>query len=229
MPSTYISLCNQVLRRLNEVELIDGDFATATGIQAVVKDAVKAAVARINQMEFEWPFNAAEETDVLVVGQEEYSWPTSFKVADYNTFQIQASTSLGVSFTTLKFIERDEYYSKYRDADQTSGTAGISIPRLVFPAHGNGYGVSPSPNKAYTLKFRYFLNHSDITNFDDVTRIPTSYDTVLIDGALYHMYMFKSNMESATAAYATFEQGVKDLQSLYINSYTSIRDTRVSF
>jgi len=189
MPSTYISLCNQVLRRLNEVELIDGDFASATGIQAVVKDAIKAAVARINQMEFEWPFNAAEETDVLVVGQEEYSWPTAFKVADYNSFQIQASTLLGVSFTTLKFIERDEYYSKYRDVDQTSGSVGRSIPQFVFPSHGNGYGVTPSPNKAYTLKFRYFLNHSDITDFDDVTRIPTSYDTVLIDGALYHVYV----------------------------------------
>ena len=209
--------------------MIDGDFASATGVQALVKDAVKASVSKINQAEFEWPFNAAEETDTLVVGQEEYTWPTYFKVADYNSFQIQADTTLGIGFTTLTFIERDEYYSKYRDADQTSGTAGISIPRLVFPAHGNGYGVSPSPNKAYTLKFRYFLNYSDITNFDDVTRIPTSYDTVLIDGALYHMYMFKSNMESATAAYATFEQGVKDLQSLYINSYTSIRDTRVSF
>ena len=229
MPSTYISLCNQVLRRLNEVELIDGDFASATGIQAVVKDAIKAAVARINQMEFEWPFNAAEETDVLVVGQEEYIWPTAYKIADWNSFQIQADATLGSSFTGLRFIERDEYYSKYRDIDHTAGAAGITIPRFVFPSHGNGYGVSPSPDKAYTLKFRYFLNFSDITNFDDVTRIPESFDTVLVDGALYHLYLFKSNMEAAQAAFVAFEQGVKNLQSLFINNYSSVRDTRVSF
>lgn len=229
MPSTYISLCNQVLRRLNEVEIIDGDFGACTGVQALVKDAVKASVAKINQSEFEWPFNAAEETDTLIVGQEEYTWPTFFKVADYNSFQIQADTTLGVRFTTLKFIERDEYYSKYRDTDSASGAVGIAIPQFVFPSHGNGYGVSPSPNKTYSLKFRYFQNHSDITNFDDVTRIPDSYDTVLIDGALYHLYMFKDNIEAAQAAYGAYEKGIKDLQSLYINNYSSIRDTRVSF
>ena len=194
-----------------------------------MKDAVKASVAKINQSEFEWPFNAAEETDTLIVGQEEYTWPTFFKVADYNSFQIQADTTLGVSFTTLKFIERDEYYSKYRDTDNASGAVGIAIPQFVFPSHGNGYGVSPSPNKTYSLKFRYFQNHSDITNFDDVTRIPDSYDTVLIDGALYHLYMFKDNIEAAQAAYGAYEKGIKDLQSLYINNYSSIRDTRVSF
>ena len=229
MPSTYISLCNQVLRRLNEVEIIDGDFLACTGVQALVKDAVKASVAKINQSEFEWPFNAAEETDTLVVGQEEYTWPSFFKVADYNSFQIQADTTLGVSFTTLRFIERDEYYAKYRDTDHGSGVAGIAVPQFIFPSHGNGYGVSPSPNKTYSLKIRYFQNHSDITNFNDVTRIPDSYDTVLIDGALDHLYMFKDNIESAQAAYGAYEKGIKDLQSLYINNYQSIRDTRVNF
>jgi len=142
-----------------EVEIIDGDFANATGVQSVIKDAVKAAVSKINQMEFEWPFNAAEETDVLIVGQEEYTWPTFFKVADWNSFQIQADATLGSRFTSLTFIERDEYYKNYRDIDHTSGTTGITVPRFVFPSHGSGYGVSPSPDKAYSLKFRYFLNY----------------------------------------------------------------------
>ena len=229
MPSTYISLVNQVARRLNEVEIIDGDFANATGVQSVIKDAVKAAVSKINQMEFEWPFNAAEETDVLIVGQEEYTWPTFFKVADWNSFQIQEDTALGVSYTTLKYIERDEWYKKHRDNDYASGSNGISVPRYIFPSHGNGYGVSPSPDKAYTLKFRYYQNYSDISAADDVTRIPDSYDTVLVDGALYHLYMFKDNLESSQASFMAFEKGIKDLQTLYINNYEYIRDTRVKY
>lgn len=229
MPSTYISLCNQVLRRLNEVEIIEGDFAITTGIQSLVKDAVKSSIAKINTAEFEWPFNAAEETDTMVVGQEEYAWPTYFKVADWNTFQIQADATLGSTFTVLKFIERDEWYRSYRDADDTAGSTGISIPRFVFSTHGNGYGVSPSPDKAYSLKFRYFMNFSDITNATDQSRIPSSYDTVLIDGAIYYLYMFKDNMEAAQASYAAFMAGIKELQSLYINSYQSITDTRVRF
>ena len=229
MPSTYIDLCNQTLRRLNEVEIAEADFGSVRGVQALVKDAVKSAVAKINQAEFGWPFNAAEETDTLVVGQTEYTWPQYFKVADWNSFQIQENSSLGAGFKTLKFIEQDEWYSDYRDADYTAGTTGRDMPAYVFPSHGNGYGVSPSPNKAYTLKFRYFMNYSDITNATDVTRIPESYDTVLIDGAIYHMYMFKDNMESAQAAYMAFEKGIKDLQTLYINNNVSIRDTRIKF
>jgi len=229
MPSTYISLCNQVLRRLNEVEVAEGAFDSVTGVQALVKDAVKAAVAKINQAEFEWPFNAAEETDTLVVGQEEYTWPSFYKIADWNSFQIQEDTALGVSFTTLKYIERDEWYKNHRDNDYASGTDGISVPRFVFPSHGNGYGVSPSPDKAYTLKFRYYQNYSNITAADDVTRIPDSYDTVLVDGALYHLYMFKDNLEASQASFMAFEKGIKDLQTLYINNYEYIRDTRVKY
>ena len=229
MPSTYISLCNQVLRRLNEVEVAEGAFDSVTGVQALVKDAVKAAVAKINQAEFEWPFNAAEETDTLVVGQEEYSWPSFYKIADWNSFQIQEDTAQGVSFTTLKHIDRDEWYKNHRDNDYASGTDGISVPRFVFSSHGNGYGVSPSPDKAYTLKFRYYQNYSDISAADDVTRIPDSYDTVLVDGALYHLYMFKDNLESSQASFMAFEQGIKDLQTLYINNYEYVRDTRVRY
>ena len=229
MPSTYISLCNQVLRRLNEVEVAEGAFDSVTGVQALVKDAVKAAVAKINQAEFEWPFNAAEETDTLVVGQEEYSWPSFYKIADWNSFQIQEDTALGVSYTTLKYIERDEWYKNHRDNDYSSGTDGISVPRFVFPSHGNGYGVSTSPDKAYTLKFRYYQNYSDISAADDVTRIPDSYDTVLVDGALYHLYMFKDNLEASQASFMAFEKGIKDLQTLYINNYEYIRDTRVKY
>jgi hypothetical protein len=229
MPSTYIDLCNQTLRRLNEVEIAEADFGSVRGVQALVKDAVKAAVAKINQAEFGWPFNAAEHTDTLVVGQTEYSWPQYLKVADWNSFQIQGDDNLGAGFKTLKVIEQDEWYSTHRDDDYTAGSAGRSLPEFVFPSHGNGYGVSPSPNKAYTLKFRYFLNYSDLVNSSDVTRIPDSYDTVLIDGALYHMYLFKDNMESAQLSSIAFEKGVKELQTLYINNNISIRDTRVSF
>ena len=229
MPSTYIDLCNQTLRRLNEVEIAEADFGAVRGVQALVKDAVKASVAKINQAEFGWPFNAAEHPATLVVGQTEYDWPQHFKIADWNSFQIQADDNLGAGFKTLKFIEQDKWYSDYRDDDYAAGVLGRSIPDFVFPAHGNGYGVTPSPNKTYSIKFRYFLNYTDITAATDVTRIPESYDTVLIDGALYHLYMFKDNMESAQAAFIAFEKGIKDLQTIYINNNASIRDTRIKF
>lgn len=229
MPSTYLDLCNKVLRRLNEVEIAVGDFPTVRGVQALVKDAIKASVAKINQAEFEWPFNAAEHTETLASGQTEYVWPAYFKVSDWNSFQIQKDVSLNVGYKTLSLIDRDVWYKSHRDADYEAGSAGRGVPQYVFQSHGNGFGVSPAPDAAYRVRFRYYLNYSDLINYDDVTRIPESFDTVIVDGALYHLYMFKDNLESAQAAYAAFDDGIKDLQTLYINNYEYIRDTRVKF
>ena len=184
---------------------------------------------KINQAEFEWPFNAAEHTQVLVAGQSEYTWPDYFKVSDYNTFQILKNDSLNVGFKTLNHIDRDVWYKNHRDEDYDAGSAGRGTPDKVFASHGNGFGVTPSPDKAYSVRFRYYLNYSDITNSDDVTRIPDSFDTVIVDGALYHLYMFKDNLESSQAAFMAFDKGIKDLQTLYINNYEYIRDTRVKF
>lgn len=229
MPSTYLTLCNLVLRRLNEVEIAASEFDTVRGVQALTKDSVKTAISKINQAEFEWPFNAAEHTQLLVQGQEEYVWPDAFKVADWNSFQIQKNDSLNTGFKTLKLIERDEWYDKHRDDDYNSGNSGRGVPEYVFASHGNGFGVSPSPDQAYSIRFRYYLNYADLTAYNDQTRVPTSFDSVIVDGALYHMYMFKDNTEAAQAAFMSFEKGLKDLQTLYINNYEYVRDTRVRF
>ena len=68
MPTSYIDLCNLTLRRLNEVEIDSSDFASCRGIQALVKDAVKTAIAKINQSEYSWPFNLASYTQTLTIG-----------------------------------------------------------------------------------------------------------------------------------------------------------------
>lgn len=229
MPSTYLQLCNMVLRRINEVEIAEDEFLSVRGVQALVKDAVKAAVAKINQAEFEWPFNSAEHTETLVAGQSEYNWPDYFKIADWNSFQIQKNDSLGTGFKTLSPIDRDEWYKNYRDDDYEAGSTGRNVPDFVFPSHGQGFGVTPSPDKAYSIRFRYYLNYADLTAASDTSRIPQSFDTVIVDGALFHLYMFKDNIEASQAAYAAFEDGLKDLQTLFINSFEYVRDTRIRF
>jgi len=229
MPTTFIDLTNTLLRRLNEVELASADFVDARGVQALAKDAIKATIAKINSAEFEWPFNAAEHTQVLQAGREEYSWPDFFKTAEWNSFQLVNDPANGINTTALKFVERDFWYNRLRSVDQDSGSEGVGVPQYVFPSHGNGYGVSPSPDKPYTLKFRYFITHSNVTQPGDETRVPTIYDHVIIDGGLYHMYMFRDNPEAANIAMAQFMLGIKEMQTVLINKYESIRDTRVNF
>ena len=229
MSSSFLDLTNKTLRRLNEVEISQSDFSGVRGVQALAKDAIRASVAKINQAEFEWPFNASEHTQLLVKGQEEYSWPTYFKTVDWNSFQLQKDESLGVDYTGLGFINRDKWYADHRDEDYAAGSAGRTTPTSVFPSHGMGFGVTPTPDQAYSVRFRYYMNYADLTTFSDVSRIPEAFEDVIIDGALYHMYMFRDNTESAQLTQVAFMQGIKEMQSLLINKYTSIADTRIKF
>ena len=226
--STYLDLTNQLLRRLNEVEIAQADFPSVHGVQATAKDAVKNAIAKINQAEYEWPFNAVQHTQLLVVGQEEYSWPQYLKVADFNSFQLQPNSSLGVQATQLKFIDRDTYYRNFKDLDDNAGAAGRAIPTTVAEGFGNGYAVTPSPDQAYTIKFRYYQTHNDLVAYGDLTRVPDTYDNVIIEGALMQMYMFRDNMEAAGISAQLFQQGVKEMQGILMNKYEAIRDTRIS-
>jgi hypothetical protein len=229
MPSTYIDLTNALLRRLNEVEIEVADFADVRGVQALAKDAVRASIAKINAAEFEWPFNSAEHSQSLTVGEEDYSWPNFFKSVEWNSFYIVNDGTNTNTTTSLDFVSRDYYYDRLRNADLDAGNSGLDLPKYVFPSHGNGYGVSPSPNKAYVLRFRYFLNYAELINYDDQTRVPSTYDHVLIAGAMYHMYLFRDNSEMAGIAQQEFMAGIKEMQTLLLNKYASIEDTRVSY
>ena len=60
MATTYLDLSNEVLRELNEVVLTSGNFASATGIQAFVKDAINKSIFDI----------ANDNSDIHICGLE---------------------------------------------------------------------------------------------------------------------------------------------------------------
>ena len=97
MATTFLQLVKQVNRRLNEVELTSGNFASATGFYAHAKDAVNASIRYINQSEFEWPFNHNVEELTLTANQSRYSFPADCKVINFDTFRIKENSSLGNS------------------------------------------------------------------------------------------------------------------------------------
>ena len=226
MATSFLNLTNQLLRRLNEVEVAESEFSSCRGVQALAKDAVKNSIAKINSAEFEWPFNATLHTQTLTIGVEEYNWPQYFKTVDWNSFQIQKNDSLNVGFKHLELLARDQYYKFAKDTDDASGSAGIGVPTGVVPGHGNGFIITPSPDQAYELKYRYYINHANLINFNDATRIPDTYDHIIIDGALYQVYLFRDNAESAGLQLQIFQQGIKEMQSILINKYETVRDTR---
>lgn len=227
--TTYIDLTNRLLRRVNDVEISESDFISCRGIQAVAKDCVLDTIREINNSRIDWPFNAVEHSQTLEVGTEEYAWPVNFTSADWNSFQIQKDDNLGINHKSLQAISREQWYHYLRDLDYDSETSGRSIPDYVFPSHGNGFGVSPSPDLEYPIKYRYYKSPDDLSAFDDEATIPSKFDYVIMAGALYHMSLFKENPEGVGIMSRKYEAGVNDMINNFLPNPSFIYDTRVNF
>lgn len=208
MPSTYMNLTNKLLRRLNEVQITQSDFPSVQGIQATAKDCIFDSVQEINNDNADWPFNAVQHTQNLVAGVEEYAWPSNFTLADWSSFQLQADDTLGVKTKRLQLLNREQWYEIFKDRDDDSGTAGIRRPEYVTPSHGQGFAVTPSPDQAYPIQYRYYRDPPVIEAYDSEVSIPSKYDYVILLGALYHLNLFKENAEAAASSKAEFKNGI---------------------
>mgnify|MGYP003632899734 CR=1 FL=1 len=229
MAYDYISLVNDVNRRLNEVELSTTNFAAATGYYSFAKDSVNAAVRHINQEEFEWPWNHVEETEVMSVGEVRYSFPYDSKSINMNTFRIKRDAALNVATFKLKVLSYEEWLDKYADSEYNSSSDTRSTPMYVVRTPSRELIFNPTPDKAYEVVYEYFRTGFDLESSTDVPTLPEQYRYTIVDGAMYYVYQFRGDMQAAQLSLQKFEQGIKQLRSLHINRTEYLRDTRVHF
>lgn len=227
--STFIELTNRVLRKINEVELTESNFASTRGLQSICKDAVRDSIMEINQQDWDWPYHAIQTTQTLQPGVNEYVWPVDFKTVDWNSFQIVKSEEFNINNTHLEYIDRDEWYSYRKDIDEDNGVDG-RLPIYVFKSHGIGFGVTPAPDKTYTIEYRYYRNETPMSVFGDKTDIPVQFDNIIVMGALWHMNLFRENAPGVGIAQEKFKAGIKAMYNILVGIHGDhIRDTRVNF
>jgi len=225
--STFLSLTNRLLRRINEVELTETNFASTRGVQTLAKDVVLDAIKEINQQKWEWPYQAVEHTITLSTGINEYAWPVNFKSVDWESFQIIKDDALEIRSRNLKSIDRDQWYKTLKLIDDDAGNVGVSAPDFVFRTHGTGFGVTPSPDKEYTVKYRYYKVPNDMVLHGDLTDIPSDYDNIITAGALMHMNLFRENPEGTQIARGMFDAGINKMYNSLVGSNEYMYDTRV--
>ncbi len=112
MALTFLSLTNDVIIRMNEVELTSSTFSAARGVQVQCKNAVNEAIRYINQREFGYSFNHATNSSTLTAGVARYSLPTSTKSVDYSTARIKKDTDINASGNNLRTLNYNEYVQK---------------------------------------------------------------------------------------------------------------------
>jgi len=92
MASTYLTLVNDVLRDMNEVELTSSNFTASRGVQTTVKDYVNRAVSDILNSELNWPFTRSEGSVDVIAGKSLYSYTSvdaTLKYIDYDNVFLQ--------------------------------------------------------------------------------------------------------------------------------------------
>ena len=228
--ATYVTLVNELLRRLNEVTLdIAGDgFDSVRNVQALAKDAVNSSIRLILQDGQEWPFLKTTFTQTLSVGTRQYAFPADYSSTDWDTFYLKKLSSENNSPMPLNVISYEQYIQNVRPSDDTGDQVnGDGPPALVYQTLGTAFGVSPIPDAAYEIEYVYWKFPSDLTAFNDVAIIPDRFKHVVIDGAMMFMMRFRSNEQSAAMHQNNFEDGIKTMRRVLIDDTLFVRSTVV--
>ena len=226
MAYDFLGLVNDVNTRLNEVQLTSSNFATATGFYQQAKDAVNSSVRYINQSHFQWPFNHVEQEETLSDGVTRYALPSDCKVVDMDSFRIKRNTTLNNETIKLKILRYEEYLENFVDQEYNP-TGNISIPRYVFQTPNLEYGVTPQPDKDYEIVYEYYRYPVDMISATDVPIVPERFRHIVIDGAMYYAYLFRSNTQDAVAIKDKFDDGIKQMRTMLINRTEYVRSTMI--
>lgn len=224
MAYNYLELVNDVNRRLNEVPLTSSNFASATGYYSDVKGYVNSALNRVNREQFEWPFNHDTHTQTLIINQSRYAYQSDAKSVAFDTFRLKGSDTLNVSSKRLRIMDYEQYLNENPD-QEFNPSDHADAPEYIIRNRDLSFTVSPPPDKAYEVVYEYYRLPIDLTNWDDVPTVPEQFRWVILEGAMYHAYMFRGAIEEAAVSNQLFQAGLKDMRTLYINRTEYARST----
>lgn len=225
--ATYLSLTNELLRRINEVEMDSTSFETARNIQALAKDAINASVREILNQGQEWPFVLTTETQTTTIGVAEYSFPANCSSVDWDSFYIKQLTDQTNVPQKLEQIPYAEFLRHYRGRDDSGGTTAREAPRRVYMTQEGKFGLTPPPDKAYEIEYKYWSFPSDMSLYTDVCVVPDRFKGVIIDGGMMFLMMFRSNEQSAGIHKEKFDNGIRTMRRLLMDDPVSMTSTMI--
>ncbi len=118
----------------------------------------------------------------------------------------------------LRQIDYDAYREERweTDDDNLLHPGQYSLPNKAVRKPDNNFLISPRPDRKYTVSYDYFSIEDDLVLYSDVPGIPEPFKQVIVDGAIYHAYMFRDNIEEAADAKDKFDKGVNSMRRILI-------------
>jgi len=218
MSYNFLSLVNDVNDEFNEIRLTEANFDEVEGYYAHAKRSVNAALKRINQTSFEWPFNHITQEDPLVAGQTRYSYPMDAKSVNFDSFRIKFQDKL----YRLTAGDYEEYLDRYVDAD-INGLNHTGNPSRVYRSPDLGFVLYPAPRVDMSLIYEYYSLPVDMVDATDVPYVPEQFRHIIVSGAVSYVYKFRGDLEGHMTQLNEFKQQIKEMRTLYQNRYEEVR------
>ena len=143
----YLTLCNNVLRELNEVELTSTNFTASRGVQTSVKGFVNKAISDLYNSEVEWAWLHTSTTQDTNVGQREYTLPADMRKVDFESFYLKPK----------QVVSNSEFTSDISDWTTVSGSpeySSLGNGRIKLNASEVTQAVTVTANRPYQLAVR---------------------------------------------------------------------------
>ena len=222
----YLTLCNRVLHALNEVELTTNNFADSKGIQTAVKEFINRSINDIYTEELEWPFLHTDGTITTVAGTAEYALVSGYKSVDVDTvYLIEASTDVKI----LSYIPYSQFTNQFRERDlDPTTTDNRAKPDYFYLTQDDKLGLTPIPDKEYTIYYGYWSTHTDLSASTDEPAVPARYQDTIVTRAEYYANQLRSNIDAASMKHQEYINKIGRMRIDLINKPDYMRTTVIS-
>tara|TARA_R100001129_G_scaffold185256_2_gene172766 strand:- start:22110 stop:23201 length:1092 start_codon:yes stop_codon:yes gene_type:complete len=153
----YLTLVNNVLSELNEVELTSSTFSSSRGVQSMVKNVVNKSINDIYNSEIEWPFLIGTQTDNLVAGTQEYDFPSDFRKIDFDSFMLLPKNLITNGTFNASIADWTVVSGSPLRVDTTNSGASVTGALRLTSAEVT-QTVQTIINKEYIVRTRTFSN-----------------------------------------------------------------------
>ena len=154
-------------------------------------------------------------------------------------FSASGTVYVGGEQVTYTAISGNSLTGCTRGAASTTASSHVSgtvvaqfseggTPSVIVRTLDNNYLLYPFPDKQFELSFDYFTLPTDLAAATDVPSLPVQFRYLIVEGAMSTAYMFRGETQEANFMKNNFEEGIKQMRSLYINKYDYIRSTVTS-
>ena len=217
-----------MLRRVGEVTMDSTDFDNARNVQALAKIAINSSVRELMHSAQEWPFALMTNTQTLATdGTATYAFPSDFSSVDWESFYLKQLSTANNQPKRLPVLTYTQYLDERRPIEDQTGAGGYAAPEAVYQTQDGFFGVTPKSNQAYQIEYKYWKFPADLVESTDECIVPSRFDSVVIDGAMTYMMLYRSNEQSAAIHRDKFENGIRTMRRLLLDEPLTMRSTMI--